>query len=542
MQWWDDIWLNEGFATWAEAHMVDAWKPSFGATIDQIADVQFVMDTDALATARAVRQPVHSTGEALESFDGLTYEKGAAVLRMLESWLGPDTFRRGVQRYLHDNAWKNAKADDLFHALEFVSAESVSDMAHGFLDKPGVPSVQVNWKCGGKLELRESQWRPLGEGGDPAGKWTLPVCVTSDAQKSKACFTVGADPITRDLGGKCPTWLFPNAEEAGYYRFVLDRPQLLALARGERSLDPVERLGLVSNAWAAVRQGAIEPGTLLDLLPTFDQDGDRHVVEAIIDTIRGFDRALVDDADRAAFEHFVSARLAARKAMLGWEPRKGVRDDDDRALLRGAVLRAMGRTAHDPATLAEAEKYTQAWLKDPRSVAADTASIAVPLASLRAGTSRLEELRAAAKNARTPEDRVLAIRAMGSFEDPAVLEQAWALAFTGEVRQSDFGYLFSGASTTAASAARLYAWEKRNWSALTGILNGPLGRSRLVGVAASLCTRDPHDDAQTFFTQAVAGMDGLARPLSEDLERASLCIALHDHGAADVEKYFKGRR
>ncbi|HEY5010008.1 MAG TPA: M1 family metallopeptidase, partial [Acidimicrobiales bacterium] len=154
MQWWDDIWLNEGFATWAEAHMVDAWKPSFGATIDQIADVQFVMDTDALKSARAVRQPVTSTGEVLESFDGLTYEKGAAVLRMLESWLGPDTFRRGVQRYLHDNAWKNAKADDLFHALEFVSAQSVSEMAHGFLDKPGVPSVQVNWKCGGKLELR----------------------------------------------------------------------------------------------------------------------------------------------------------------------------------------------------------------------------------------------------------------------------------------------------------------------------------------------------------------------------------------------------
>src|SRR5581483_10900248 len=99
-QWWDDIWLNEGFATFAESKVVDAWRPAFGARIEQIAEVQRVMDTDALHSARAVREPVHSTGEVLESFDGITYEKGAAVLRMVEAWLGQDTFRRGVQRYI----------------------------------------------------------------------------------------------------------------------------------------------------------------------------------------------------------------------------------------------------------------------------------------------------------------------------------------------------------------------------------------------------------------------------------------------------------
>ena len=141
MQWWDDLWLNEGFATWAETKMLDAWKPAFGASLGAIAEAGHVMDADALTNARAVRQPVRSRSDAMEAFDELTYEKGAAVLRMLESWLGAETFRRGVQQYLQQNAWKNARADDLFHALEYVSTEKVAPLANGFLDQPGVPAV-----------------------------------------------------------------------------------------------------------------------------------------------------------------------------------------------------------------------------------------------------------------------------------------------------------------------------------------------------------------------------------------------------------------
>jgi aminopeptidase N len=543
-QWWDDIWLNEGFATWAEAKMVDAWRPSFGATIEQIAGVQRVMDTDALKSARAVREPVHSTGEVMESFDGLTYEKGAAVLRMLESWLGPDTFRRGVQRYIHDNAWKNARADDLFKALDFVSAQKVGDLASGFLDRTGVPSVLVSWKCGGKdgaskVELRESEWRPLGAGGEPARTWTLPVCVASDAQKSKSCFTLGAQPIARDLGARCPTWVYPNAEEAGYYRFVLDRPQLLALTRGGRALGPADRLGLVSNAWAAVRQGSIDAGTLLDVLKTFDADDNRLVVEQVTDVLGEVNRALVDDGDRAAFQRYAFARLAGKKAALGWEPRKGVKEDEERALERRAVMRAMGELARDPQTLMEAETYAAKWLKDPASVNADTAAVAVPLASLKAGPARLDELRAAAKSAKTPEDRTIAIRAMGALGDAGLLRRALDLALTEELRLSELRYLFWPALVRPEGAPVLLAWEKEHWAELRKRIPGSLGRGMLVGVAGVLCTRAERDDAQAFFGPATQGFEGVKRPLDEGLEEAGLCVALREHGAADTRKYLE---
>jgi aminopeptidase N len=537
--WWDDIWLNEGFATWAEAKMVDAWKPSFGATIEQISGVQHVMDTDALRSARAVREPVRTSSDAMEIFDGLTYEKGAAVLRMIEAWLGPDTFRRGVQRYVRENAWKNARADDLFKALDFVSAQKVGELASGFLDKPGVPSVLLSWKCGGKegtrVELRQSEWRPLGGGGEQPRKWTLPVCIASDAQKGKSCFTLGAEPITRDLGG-CPSWLYPNADEAGYYRFVMDKAQLLALTRSERALDPADRLGLVSNAWAAVRQGAIDPGTLLDALPRFDGESHRLVVEQLAGVLQGVDEALVGDGDRPAFQRYVAARMGGRKAALGWEPRG--KEDDDRALERRTVLLAMGGLAYDPATLAEAEKLTQRWLKDPSSVAADAATVAVPLASIRAGGPRLEELRAAVKSARSPADRELAIRAMGTFDDPTTLRRALDLALTDELRLSDTRYLFGAALGHRAASATLYGWEKDNWEKLRARIPAP-ERWILVGVAGSMCTSGERDDAKAFLVPATHDLEGTKRELEEGLEQAQLCIALREHGAAEVSRYLQ---
>jgi alanyl aminopeptidase len=555
MKWWDDIWLNEGFATWAEAKIVDAWRPSFGATLEQIAGVQGVMDSDALKSARAVRGPVRSTSEAEETFDGIAYDKGAAVLRMIEGWLGPEVFRRGVQRYLSENAWKNASSDDLFKALDFVSTRRVGQLAGGFLDQSGVPDVLVNWTCeggAGKVELSESEWRPLGMEGEPRRGWTLPVCVGSDTQKGKSCFTLARDPIARDLGAGCPSWVYPNTDGAGYYRFVLEAAHLIALARSARTLSPIDRLGLVSNTWAEVRQGAIGAGVLFDLLPALDAETNRFVVQQIASTLRGIDVTLVGDDVRAAFQRWVTSRMSGRKASLGWEDspqaavaarpndaRDRAQEDDDRAIERRTVLWVMGEVASDGPTLNEAEDYAEKWLRDPTSVTADTAAAAVPLASMKAGPARLSQLRAAAASAKTPEDRALAIRAMGTFDDPALLRKALDLTLTGDFKLSELGYLFGSAVGHRTAWPVLYAWEKENWAKLRARLPGSLGRGALIAVAGTMCTPAERDDARDFFVPATQGVEGVKRQLDEALESAGLCIALREHSAAEVTRYLR---
>jgi cytosol alanyl aminopeptidase len=561
MSWWDDLWLNEGFATWAEAKIVDAWRPSFGATFEQIAGMQAVMDTDALKSARAVREPVRSTSEAEEAFDGITYDKGAAVLRMIEGWLGPDVFRRGVQRYVHQNAWKTARAADLFAALEFVSTERIGPLANAFLDQPGVPEALVSWNCAGglgRVELSESEWRPLGDGEQPGRRgWTLPVCVEADTRRGKGCFTLARDPIVRDLGPGCPTWVYPNTGGVGYYRFAVDAARLVALARASRALSPIDRLGLVSNAWAEVRQGVVGASVLFDLLPAFDAENNRYVVDQIGAVLQGIGHALVDEDVRGAFQRWVVARLGARKTALGWDdkapagPGRGPsvegtvsgtpasQRDDDRALERRTVLWLMGELANDGETLDEAEAYAERWLQDPSGVPSDTAAVAVPLASKRAGPARLFQLRSAAINAKTPEDRALAIRAMAMFDDPELLRRAFDLALGGELKLSELRTLFGSANGHRAARPVLYAWEKENWAKLRAHLPGTFGRGVLVDVVSTICVQANRDDAQRFFTAATEGLEGFKRRLEQALEAADLCIALRDHAAAEVAQYLK---
>jgi alanyl aminopeptidase len=544
MQWWDDLWLNEGFATWAEAKMLDAWKPAFGESLAAIAVAGHVMDADALKSARAVRQPVRSRSDAMDAFDGLTYDKGAAVLRMIEGWLGADMFRRGVQQYLRQNAWKNARADDLFHALEYVSTEKVGPLVNGFLDHPGVPEVVSMFTCGGghsTLELRQSEWRPLGTDVREPRSWTIPVCVASDTDKTRTCFTLGADPIVRELGPSCPSWVYPNADQGGYYRVVVDRSKLLLLARAGRSLDPRDRLGIVSNAWAAVRQGAIDPGVLFDVLAAFDSETNRIVVDEVIGVLRAVDQTLVDDATRPAFRRYVTARLIARKHRLGWYALPGAPADDEARLERLSVLRALGEVAGDRATLDEADKYAARWLKDPANVPSDIASVAVPLASARAGMGRFEELRAAVARAASLEDRAIAIHAMGSFDDPPVVSHVLDLALGDELKLSELGHLFGTTRDHRAARATLYAWEKQNWAKLRARLPGSFGYGMLIGVAGTMCTPGDRADAQAFFGPATEGLEGVKRPLDEALESTDLCIALRQHGARDVSKYFESR-
>jgi hypothetical protein len=256
--------------------------------------------------------------------------------------------------------------------------------------------------------------------------------------------------------------------------------------------------------------------------------------------LQGVDHALVDDDVREAFQRWVGARMATRRASLGWEPTPN--EEDDRTIERRTVLWLSGELANDEATLNEAQQYAESWLRDPTAVPADTAAVALPLASIKAGASRLYQLRSAVANAKTPEDRALAIRALGTFDDPVLLRKALDLALTDEIKLSELRYLFGSAAGHRAAGPVLYAWEKENWAKLRARLPGSFGGGILVDVASTMCTTAARDDARDFLLPATRGMEGVKRHLDEALESAGLCIALHDHGAAEVARYLKRKQ
>ena len=206
--------------------------------------------------------------------------------------------------------------------------------------------------------------------------------------------------------------------------------------------------------------------------------------------------------------------------------------------MRRDVLMAMGELAEDPATLNEAEPFAVQWLKDPGSVDGDTAQIAIELAARHATPERLEALRSSAKQAKTPQDRMIALRGMAAVDDKVLLRRALDLMLTDEVKMQDLRYFFGTALGRRTSRPVVYEWVKAHWDGLRAKLPGPLG-GRLVGVTGSLCTKLEHDDAESFFTPRAKVIEGASRPLTESLESASLCAELRERGSGAVSKFFK---
>jgi aminopeptidase N len=528
--WWNDLWLNEGMATWMEARIVDTWRPAWGARIDAVVDGLGVMDTDALASARAVRQPVASAAEAEEAFDGITYEKGAAVLATIEQWVGQDAFQRGVREYLTENAWKSVQAERLMSALDRATGKNVTQMAATFLDSPGVPVVSANVTCerGGRwnAELTQEPWRPLGSKvpEDQTRAWVIPVCAAAAGEKKAMCAELAHGAPSLVAGRGCPTWFHPNAS-SGYYRFALAEADVAKLGRAHAQLDVAERVTLLSNVWAGVRAGKTHPKPMLDLLAAFDDESARQVIEQIIAILYAMSDTLVEDSVRPVFQKFALARLSKHKKRLGWTPGKNEAVGGDEAILRRNVLWAMGDLAEDESTLKEAESYAVKWLADQASVDADMAAVATDLASRRASASRLEQLREAAKHAKTDEDRILAIKAMIGFDDMKVLEKSLELVLTDEIRVHDMRYVLGNAFSRRKARVFAEKWVRDHWEAMRKKLPGSLGWGLFRGAGVA-CTKADVEERAAFYPKALADVEGAARSVVETLEAASLCAEL----------------
>jgi aminopeptidase N len=544
MPWWDDLWLNEGFATWMESKLVDTWRPQMGARAEALRARMVAMNVDALESARAVRQPVSNSAEAEEAFDGLTYDKGAAVLGMLEAWLGEAPFRDGVRSYLKAHEFGTATAADLFGALAASSNKDVWSVARTFLDAPGVPVVRAELACekgrDARVTLTQRRYRARAAGDaareqpEPSTPWKIPLCVAFEGSKTPACGMLDGPSGEISLGTRrCPAWVYPNAHEAGYFRVALSPTLLAAAAHARAELDVRARIGLVNDAWALVQSGDLPSDALLDLLWSLRGERSRLVVEQVIYVLQRVDDELVDPSQRPVFRAFASAILGPIAREVGWEPRP--RESDETKLLRKSVLAAFATLTEDPAIAAQADRIAASYLKDPRSVDADIAAIALRASTRRAGDKRFTELVEAARRAPTPEDRLVTITALGSFADPALLRRALDPMLGDQLKVQDGFAIFGAAMEYPESRPVVLAWLKDHFAELKAKAPSFV-LTRLASAVETICDADARADADAFFTAGLKGTEIGDRGLRQALEAASLCIDLRRRESARTEK------
>ena len=548
MAWWDDVWLNEAFASFMADLIVDAWRPQTGARLQALAGKSQVMADDSLSTARRIRQPVRSTSEAQEAFDSVTYAKGRAVLAMVEAWLGPDTFRAGLRGYLQRHEWKNATAEDLYAALaEASSGRDVAGVMRSFTDQIGVPMVEARVVCApGKapaVHLRQQEYTMQHHEEESATLWRIPVCVHVAGKPggplTKQCTVLTEREATLPLdgGAACPTFVYANADEAGYYRVAITRDDLLALFPAIGRLPERERFGVVSNTWAAVRAGKLQPWMFVELCLRLANDRSRLVWTEMLDALRLFDRALVTDEARPAFARMVRKLCGPAARRLGWRVSETEPDDD--RFSREAILFALGDLGEDGPTLAEAQRRARAWLESPATENTDLARIALPLAAKRGDTALFDRLRAVVDKPPTPEARVLAVGALSAFDDPALIERTLGLVLDGTIKMQDFRYLSPLFAQRRAGRDVVYAWVQRNFDELARRFPSFV-MSRVVRVVSLLCNPGRVDAAQAFLDPRVAKLEGVEKDLRQSLEEGRRCAALAEE-SVHLSNWLLGR-
>ena len=537
MPWWNDLWLNEGFATFLATRTLRAVRPELEAELGAVDDANNVMDRDSLASSRRIREPIVNTDDITNAFDGITYEKGAAVLGMLEHYVGVEPFRRAIHAYLVAHARGNATTDDLVAALSTEAGHDLRPLAASFLDQPGVPVIAAHLVCehgAGRVELSQSRWQPIGAHlADQA--WTVPVCVRTAA--GETCGVL-ADRTGSIALPACADWVMLNAQAAGYYRFTLPADELAHLRDHASQLSVAERMAFAYALAAGFSSGALAGGDVLRALESLARDPHGSVARIPLDVLRIVDTDLVDASQRRALRAHVAALYKPALAALGWKP--SPTEQPWKRLYRTQLIGFLALTIGDPDVLAHAAKLGRQLIASPTSTAVDPdLGVLVLAAAARTGNAKTFDALVAQLVASTDAQvRGRILGALGSVRDPALVERALALSLDTRLRQNErlniLGGLFGAIETRDAA----WRWLQAHFDELVPML--PDRYAGFVPLLVPACDPARAAEVRAFFTPRIDKLTGGPRNLAHALEAAAQCAARaqaqHDSVAAYIRK------
>ena len=547
MKWWDDLWLNEAFATWMAFKVIDQWKPEWEMWKNFEPHRAAALGLDALGNTHSIYAPVRNATEATENFDAITYEKGASVVRMVEHFLGEKKFRKGVRAYLKEHRESNAEGKDLWRALEKASGTDVQKMVRAWITQPGFPVVSLApEEKDGEKGLRVQQERLLASPTTRAGKnsptsWPIPLVVKTPGRGRKAATRAMVKRKSEFVpfsSGSTPRWFYGNADEGGFYRVQHEDEMLERLtADGGAHLAPVERMGLVGNQWALVRAGRAGLGSMMKLLQALAGETDFEVLEAMTAPLSALDDQVANaagDATRAALQQWIRETWTPAWHDVGWDGE----DDEATRLRRGALLRIVGLLGEDPRIAEEAASRFEAYLEDTTCIDPNVTDALVAIAARDGDLERFTRLRSSLEFAETPQERRRHQLALADFREPKTIDQSLNMTLTGEVATQDVGFLLIRSLGNRVARPRTWNFIRDKWEGLSERLP-PMMASRLVEATAALQTREYRKEVASFFKANPVPTGSRALKLA--LERFDIVDELSRRTAPELETWLAER-
>ncbi len=542
MTWWDDIWLNEGFADWLERKIAARYEPAWHDELGDLGERNRALAADALATARAVRQPIATADDILDVFDGITYSKGASVLGMFESYVGADAFQRGIRDYVRARAGGNAAVDDFIAAVSKVAGRDLGPPFQTFLDRPGAPELTASLACGAsaRLELAQHRYAPVGSPAPAsAAPWTIPVCASYDRDglRAQACGLLdGEVGVVALPASRCPRWVLANRDGRGYYHVALTARQSVSL-RDEAwpELTPTERRAAFADVSDLARQGRLPLPIALSWLPQLLAAGDRESIGDVVALVHDLD-PFVPDELRGKYELWLRLTFGPAATVLGILPKPG--DDLDAESVRRDVV-ALALAAHDPELTAQAVKAVDRWRDLPqavRGVIVAAAADASPEAFARLlRDARLEQDRA---------HRDEALGALASVRDLDRQRAAFALVLDPQLDLRETMWILLGSRDEAnrASAREFFRSHKQEILARLPTTD-TTGRSlSLVYLYTSTCDARTRDQVVSDVTETFGKVPGSKLLIDQAIEAMDQCIARRTLLEPEVRGWLTGIR
>ncbi len=536
MQWWDDTWLNEAFATWIGNKAAEAWDATTHADLSFLRSVQGAMGSDALMSARAIRQPIESVNDIQNAFDSITYQKGGGVLAMFERWAGPDLWRKGLHSYLEAHRFGNATANDFLDAESTATGKDVKTAFHTFLDQPGLPLVDVRVTCGKDkasvpvAHLEQSRFLPAGSSGDSKRNWQLPICLRTDLGVQCSLLTQQAADIPLGAPGQCPLWVFPNADGAGYFRFSMDPADLANLRkRGLGKLTTREKMSFGASLRGAYSRATTPYKDVLEAAAPLAKDAEPPVAEEPILYLNEARDWFEGDPLHPRVEAYAKQLYGPVFATLGWTSAKG--DDDERRALRGSVFWVLNETARDPTVRAESKKRALAYIgfgKDgalhPEAIDPNLAGSALAVLGEDADRPTWDAMKALFSKSVEEVVRARLLWALSVAKDPGLSAAARELVLDPDVRESEMTRPLAAQLGVPETREAAWTWLKAHFDAVLARLPKRAGGG-LVSLARPFCDEAHAANVQAFFGPTIESLEGGPRALASTVEDVRLCAA-----------------
>ena len=526
MQWWNNLWLNEGFATWMSNKPLAAWHPEWEIPEQVASSLDNTLNLDAQAVTRTIRAEANTPDEINEMFDGITYQKGGAILGMVESYLGEETFRKGVHNYLAAHLFGNATAEDFWNAQTQTSGKPVDKIMESFVAQPGEPILTFAGGSSGPTEghVEASQQRffisPGAARANASAKaqtWTIPVCIKGSS--TAEC------PLLSTAQGELATgstdYFFANAGGLGYYRSAYPAAMYAKLLpHVETDLTPAERISLIGDQWVQVRAGKQSVGATLELAAATKADHSPEVVGTSARELGAiYSRIAGTRAEKDALNAWVRATYKPEFDKIGMP---SANDTPEQKILRELLFRMVGE-AGDPEVIGIARHLTELYLADPNSIDPSLASAVLAIAAANGDATLFEQMEKVYETSPDPTRKEQALGLLATFKQPALTDRAIDYAASSKVRNQDAIFVFATAVGNPETHDEAWKYVQANWPKVQAQLTEMMG-SYLVSSTGSFCSAEKSQEVETFF--AAHPVHAAERSLARAKSQISDCVDL----------------